>query len=150
MKKNTKNITTRNWSYLVPQLAIFLLIALFFRSVDVKQYWLLSLSLYFLLNGYLKVIIPKWHRKGLFYLRKGEFKGAIYAFETSYTFFSKYSWIDKYRAFTLLSISGYSYREMALMNIIYCNTQLGDNTNAKKMQKKLSSEFPDNPYSKKS
>lgn len=148
MKKNTKNITTRNWGYLVPQLAIFLLLALFLRYADVKQYWLLSLSLYFLLNGYLKVIIPKWHRKGLYYLRKGELRGAIFAFEKSYTFFKKYSWIDKYRAFTLLSISGYSYQEMALMNIIFCNTQLGDNKEAKNVQKKLSIEFPNNPYGK--
>lgn len=102
-----------------------------------------------LLNGYLKIIIPKWHRKGLYYLRKGEVEGAIYAFRKSHDFFQKYSWIDNYRAITMLSISGFSYSEMALMNIIYCQTQLGRDAEAKKVQKQLAKEFPENPYSKK-
>jgi hypothetical protein len=141
-----KNISQRNIFYLIPQLAIFFLVALLFKVIGITQYWLLSLSLYLLMNGYLKVVIPKWHRKGLFYLRKGEMDGAIFAFEKSYDFFSKYNWLDKYRAFTLLSISKFSYCEMALMNIIYCYQQKGDNNKVKSTQKKLTIKFPENPY----
>jgi hypothetical protein len=148
MKSSIKNISRNNWSYLIPQITIFLAFALLLKELEVTQYWLLSASLYLLLSTYVKIIIPKWHRKGLFYLRKGELEGAIYAFETSYIFFKKYSWLDTYRAFTLLSLSWYSYREMALMNIIYCYSHLGKEKEAREVQKRLSIEFPSNVYGK--
>ena len=148
MKNKVKNISKKNWAFLIPQIAIFLLIALVFRELEVAQYWLLSLTIYLLLNGYLKVIIPRWHRKGLFYIREGELEGAIFVFRKSYEFFTKHIWIDKYRAFILFSISAYSYREMALMNIIYCYSNLGREKEAKEVQTQLTKEFPLNPYGK--
>ena len=148
MSRKTKNISRRNWSFLIPQLAIILLTALLFREFNVPRFWLLSLAIYLLLSSYLKVVIPKFHRKGLFYLRKGEVEGAIFAFEKSYAFFSQYDWIDRYRAFTLFSLSAFTYKEMALMNIIYCHTQLKNTKKAKEIQNRLAKEYPNNPYSK--
>ncbi len=148
MKKKTRNLTRRNWSFLIPQIAIVLLITLVFRQLEFKRYWLLSLAVYFLLSGYVKVLVPKFHRKGLYYLRKGEVEGAAYAFERSYVFFTKNEWLDKYRAFFLFSLSYYSYREMALMNAIYCHSQYNNDKKAKELQKILSKEFPSNPYRK--
>lgn len=146
MSAKRKNITLRKWSYLIPQVAVFVLFAFFLQSLGVKQYWLLSISAYLLLNGYLKIIIPASHRKGLYYIRKGELEGAIFAFRKSYDFFQKYNWLDEYRAFTLFSLSALSYKEMALMNIIYCHAQLGRDTEVKQVQQRLKSEFPNNPY----
>lgn len=149
MKKGKQNIIKQyNFSLLIPQIAIFTLLAFVLFLLNVPRYLLLSLSLYFLLSGYLKIMIPKWHRKGLFYLRKGELNGAIFAFEKSYNFFSNHLWIDVYRAFTLLSISRLSYREMALINIIYCYQNLNKMADAEKVHKKLAKEFPDNVYVK--
>lgn len=137
-----------NWYYILPQVSIFFLIALVLKEFNIPKYALLSASLYLLASGYLKIIIPSSHRKGLFYLRKGEFEGAIHAFEKSYKFFNNYLWIDTYRSFTLFSISKISYREMALMNIIYCYQNLNNEKEARRVQKLLSKEFPDNPYAK--
>lgn len=142
-----KKIRQYNWRFLIPQFSILLLIGLFFYVLKIERYWLLSLAIYFLLSGYLKIVIPRLHRKGLYYLRKGEYEGAVYAFQKSYRYFSKHRWIDEYRAFTLFSISYLSYREMALMNIIYCYQQLGKNEDAKRLHKRLSAEFPQNSYS---
>ncbi len=149
MKKKTRNLTRRNWSFLIPQVALFLFIALVFKLSGFGRYWLLSLAVYFLLSGYVKVLIPKFHRKGLYYLRKGEVEGAAYAFERSYSFFTKYNWLDKYRAFFLFSLSYYSYREMALMNAMYCHSQYHNDKKTKELQKLLAKEFPANPYSNK-
>lgn len=147
MKKGKQNIIKHyNWFLIIPQMAIFGILALFLRFLEVPRYVLLALSLYLLLSGYLKIMIPKWHRKGLFYLRKGELEGAIFAFEKSYNFFSKNLWIDEYRAFTLFSISRLSYREMALINIIYCYQSMNKPKEAEKIRKKLASEFPNNHY----
>lgn len=147
MKKGKRNIIKHyNWFLLFPQIAIFGLLALFLRLLEVPKYFLLALSLYLMLSGYLKIMIPKWHRKGLFYLRKGELEGAVFAFEKSYNFFAKNQWIDVYRAFTLFSISKLSYREMALINIIYCYQNMNKPKEAEKLRGKLAAEFPDNPF----
>ncbi len=147
MKSGKRKIINHyNWHYLIPQLSIFIALAFILKQFNVQRYILLSLSLYFLTSGYLKVLIPKSHRKGLFYIRKGEFEGAIYAFRNSYSFFANNIWIDNYRAFTLFSISKLSYREMALMNIIYCYQKLNNEQEAQKVHKELAREFPGNPY----
>ena len=111
---------------------------------SVTNYIIVGLALYFLLSIYLKILIPRWHRKGVFYVKKGALQDAILAFEKSYDFFRGNQWVDRYRAFILLSTSQLSYMEMALVNIIYCYQQLGDQNMARKYIKKLKEEFPDN------
>jgi len=148
MKQKRKIINQINPAYLISQLAVLLIVTYVFKLLKIPNYWLLSISIYFLLSGYLKIMIPKSHRRGLYYLRKGEFEGAIYAFSKSYKFFSKHSCIDEYRAYVMLSISRLSYREMALMNIIYAYQKLGKMTEARKVQNNLAKEFPNNPYGK--
>jgi len=136
-----------NIFFFIPQLAILLALVFILKLLMVPHYILMGVSLYFLLSIYLKVLIPKWHRKGAFYLKKGELREAIICFQRSFDYFQKYSWIDQYRAFTLFSTSQLSYAEMALMNIIYCYEQLGDQKNAKKYHKILQEKYPNNRYS---
>ena len=93
-------------------------------------------------------MIPKSHRKGLYYLRKGELEGAVFAFQKSYEFFTRFSWIDTYRAFTLFSTSALSYREMALMNMVYCYNQLGKKKEAQKFHSLLARDYPNNSFLK--
>lgn len=150
MRKGKQNLIQHyNPALLVPQLAVILALIFFLYLLNVPRYVLLGISLYLLISGYLKIMVPKTHRKGLYYLRKGELEGAVYAFEKSYKFFSKNLWLDVYRAFALLSISRLSYREMALINIIYCYQNLNRIKDAEKVHKKLTAEFPDNFYVKK-
>lgn len=140
-------IRNTNYLYFIPQAAILLLIILGLLFFGIEHYLILGFSLYFLLSIYLKVLVPKWHRKGIFFMKKGNLQTAILAFQRSYEYFQRYSWIDQYRAFTLFSTSQYSYSEMALMNIIWCFEQLGDKKNAVKYHKLLKEKFPGNTYS---
>lgn len=146
MARKIPVIRNTNYFYFIPQIGIlsFIIYALYY--FEVSHYLILGVSLYFLLSIYLKVLIPKWHRKGIFYLRKGELEASILTFQKSYQYFQKYPWIDQYRAFTLFSTSQLSYSEMALMNIIYCYEQLGDKKNAQKYLKILRQQFPNNKF----
>ena len=140
-------IRNTNYFYLIPQVAILLIIIYIFYMAGIEHYMLLGVSLYFLLSIYLKVLIPKWHRKGIYLLKKGKLDLAILSFQRSYDFFRRNAWIDQYRTFVLFSTSRYSYAEMALMNIIYCFEQLGDTKMARKYHKILQEQFPENRYS---
>lgn len=146
MARRIPRIRTFNVFYLLPQAGILLLITGAMYSLSVPHAIWLSISLYFLLSIYLKVLIPKWHRKGIYLLKKGKLDLAILAFQRSYQYFRKYAWIDKYRAFTLFSTSSLTYAEMALINIIYCFEQLGDKKSARKFHAILKKEFPENRY----
>jgi tetratricopeptide (TPR) repeat protein len=147
MASKTPVIRHTNIFFYIPQIAILLALIFILKLFDIPHYLLMGISLYFLLSIYLKVLIPKWHRKGVYYLKKGELKDAIMCFQRSYNYFQKNAWIDQYRAFTLFSTSQISYAEMSLMNIIYCYEQLGDKQNAKKYHKILQEKFPNNRYS---
>lgn len=133
-----------NFSAYIVQAGILLLIIFILYLFSVTKYSIVGLAAYFLLSIYVKVLIPKWHRKGLYYIKKGALQEAILSFEKSYQYFKANQWIDRYRAFVLLSTSQLSYMEMALVNIIYCYQQLGDQNMARKYMKKLKEEFPDN------
>jgi len=140
-------IRNTNYFYYIPQLSILLLIIAVFFFCGSEHYLILGFSFYFLLSIYLKVLIPKWHRKGINYIKKGDLQSAILAFQKSYEFFQRNAWIDQYRSLTLFSTSNFSYSEMALMNIIWCFDQLGDKKNAGKYHSLLKQKFPNNKYS---
>ncbi len=81
-----------------------------------------SLALYFLL----RYTISSSHRSGIRKMKKGIYEEAIADFESSYAFFKKHNWLDKYRCIFLLSPSAITYTEMALVNIAFAYSQLGD------------------------
>lgn len=87
-------------------------------------------------------LIPRDHRRGMHLYRNEQYAAAIQAFEESYVFFSRHRWIDRFRAVVLMSPSAISYREMALCNIAFCYSQLGDGQNAELYYRRAIYEFP--------
>ena len=77
-------------------------------------------------------------------VKKHEYAGAIQFFEASYRFFTDNSWIDKYRYITLLSSSAMDYREMALCNIAFCYSQIGEGPKARAYYQQVLKTYPDN------
>lgn len=93
---------------------------------------------YLILSTGLRYFIPKNHREGMKFTNTNQFEKAIFEYEKSYKFFTKKKWIDKYRFITLLSSSKMGYREMALCNIAFCYSQIGNGTKAIEYYKKNS------------
>ncbi len=88
-------------------------------------------------------LVPRNHRRGIALSRSGDYSLAIREYEKSYAFFTRHSWIDRYRYIVLLSASRISYKEMALVNIAFCYSQTGDGNMAKKYYEKALGQFPD-------
>lgn len=92
----------------------------------------------------LQAVIARSHKKGMRAIKRNDFEAGIGYFQDSADFFTRNSWIDKYRAITMLSASKMSYREMALCNIAFCYSQTMQAEKAKALYEQILQEFPDN------
>jgi tetratricopeptide (TPR) repeat protein len=128
----------------LPQAAILIVIFEIFRYLNVPKYELLSVLAFIMLSIYLKIIIPRSHRRGILFIKKNNYESALLCFHVSYRFFKRFYWIDKYRALFLLSASKLSYQEMALANMGFCYIRLDKTDEARKMYTRLLKEYPKN------
>ena len=132
-----------SWTATLPQLAAL--------SLAVTMGWLLTRSaqgvffgsMAYLIYSYAsRQIFARDHRKGVRLSRTGRFGEAIPFHQRSYDFFSHHAWIDRFRAITMMSPSAMSYREMALLNIAFAHSQIGDGKTAKAYYERAIQEFP--------
>jgi len=90
----------------------------------------------------LRSTIAASHRSAIRLVRQGRFEEAIPHYAASYEFFRRHAWVDRFRAVTLFSFSGISYREMALVGSAFCHTQIGEGRKARELYERALSEFP--------
>lgn len=89
-----------------------------------------------------RMMIARDHRRGMQLYRQQQYAAAIQAYDESYQFFVRNSWLDRFRAVTMMSPSAISYREMALCNIAFCYSQLGNGEKAEAYYRRALDEFP--------
>ncbi len=148
MKANIPVIRYTSWPMVIPQLVTMLL----FVGISMLLLWnplqlfsvVLGLFAYLLVAYALRHFLTYDHRQGVVLVQRGDYQRAIPMFEKSLNFFSDHAWIDRLRAWTVQSPSGYTFREMALTNIAFCHLQLGDVEQAKAMYTRVLEEYPDN------
>jgi tetratricopeptide (TPR) repeat protein len=90
-----------------------------------------------------RVVIPRCHRRGIALVKQQQFADAILPFKQSLEFFDRHSWIDRFRCIVLMSPSAISYGEMALANIGFCYSQIGDGDNARRYYAECLRRFPE-------
>jgi len=138
------------WLSILPQLFFMGLLALAFGLAitpfsDALMYAMLT---YLIISLTLRFGIAHNHRKGISFCKAGNYDQAISEFKKSYDFFSKHAWLDKYRYIALLSSSRISFTEMALINIAFCSSQIGNGLMAKQYYKKALEQFPKSEIAK--
>lgn len=132
------------WVSILAPLVLMVVLIILFRLIvkPPNTAFALSLLIYLIIFFLLRFGIPRNHRNGVARYKAGNYESAIEEFKKSYEFFSRHSWVDKYRYITLLSSSRVSYTEMALVNIAFCYTQLGDGVLARQYYEKAQEQFP--------
>jgi hypothetical protein len=99
---------------------------------------------YLVLSVVLRYTVTREHRNGVRLMRAGRFEDAVPAFQRSVAFFERHPRIDRLRAFTALSASSMTYREMAMCNIAFALAQLRRGEAAKNAYERVLAEYPDN------
>lgn len=148
MTSTTPIIKQISWLSLAPQLAVGALLFLAADLLGAGDPFLVAAVAYLALLFSLRWLVAYHHRKGIALVKKAGFEQAIERFLKSLAFFQKHPWVDKYRYVTLLSSTGISYREMALVNIAYCHGQIGNGLKSKKYYETALVEFPESEIAK--
>ena len=126
MKSQTPIIRQVSWLASLPQLvALVCAIAIAF-CLGAPNPFIYGPLVYLAYSIGSRKWIPRAHRTGIRLVKQQQFAEAIPKFQESYDFFERHPWIDRYRSIVLMSPSTASYREMALANIGFCYSQLGD------------------------
>lgn len=132
----------------LPHFVVVVCSILFWKWMGFESYLFLGPLTYLTISQLVSRGVPSDHRKGMQNVRAEAFEEAIPYFESSHAYFSKNTWIDDYRFITMLSHSKMSYREMALVNIAFCHTQIGRTQEAKEMYEDILVAYPDNTIAK--
>ena len=136
------------WISLPIQLFVLCIFIAIFYFIGVEEAILLGFMVFLFIFIVLRMLIPRAHRQGVAMYRKKRFAEAIPLFERSYEFFSLHKWVDNFRFITMFSSSQTSYREMALVNIAFCQAQAGNRDKSKEYYQKALAEFPESEIAK--
>lgn len=112
------------------QLVIICLLYYAFEKLAIGDSMIMAALTYSILAFILRKTITKNHRKGMVLLKQNQYLNCIPYFEKSISFFDQNKWVDQFRFITLLSSSKLSYKEMALCNIAFAYSQIGDGEKA--------------------
>lgn len=123
---------------------VFFEIVLFviWRHIIPEYHILLGFLTFMFLVFLVRFSFARHHVAGMKLLHKRRFEEALKSFEKSYEFFQKHTWIDKFRHFLLLSVSVITFKEMALINIAFCYSQIQEGEKAIMYYQKTLQEFP--------
>lgn len=132
------------WVALIPQILFLGLLMFIYYLLNVGDFVLLGAITYLVLSYVVRKLMLKSFYRGIKLLKKLEVEAAIPYFETCVGFFSRNSWLDKYRYLMLLSSSKMTFREMSLCNIAFCYGQINEGQKSKKLYEQILKEYPDN------
>ncbi|MEM7184611.1 MAG: tetratricopeptide repeat protein [Spirochaetota bacterium] len=143
MSSSTPTIRQVNYLAVIPQIAILCIFILLYKILGFAFYLGMGSINYLLLSYLLRFLVPIEHNKGIVLIQKQNFPDAILHFEKSFAFFQEKPWLDKYRWLAMLSSSKISYAEIALVNIAFCYTQMGEGNKGEQYYQKTLQLFPE-------
>lgn len=144
MKSKPPILNQTSRKFIAVHSALLFLLFLIFDKVDPPRALLWGLITCVAYSIIARNLISRYHRKGIALMKQNRYQEAIPFFEKSLAFFEKNSWIDRFRVIVLLSASAFEYSEMALLNIAFCYSQLGDGAKARDIYQECLKRFPNN------
>jgi len=142
MSSNVPVVRSIAWPSVIVQLIIVALLSCAFFLAKISEPFLCGAITYSALAFALRYTFSKHHRAGMKLVKQMKFTEAIPHFEKSVDYFTRNSWVDKYRVIVLFNSGKMSYKEMGLCNLGFCYSQIGNGEMAKKYYTAAITEFP--------
>jgi tetratricopeptide (TPR) repeat protein len=135
------------WNAVAVQVVVTILLAAAIRfAFAVKDFMFcifLGALTYLIYSRIARAFFAREHIAGIRDYQAQRFGDALAHFEASYDFFSRHPGIDRMRYIVLGTASANSYQAIALCNIAFCQTQLGEGQAAKRSYERALREFPE-------
>lgn len=144
MASNVPFVTQVSWTSLLFQILLIGFLFYIFELSGFFDAFFIAAIVYCILAFGLRKLFASAHRRGMKLVKRRKFIEAVPFFEKSVAYFSRNTWVDRYRFVTLLSSSKMTYREMGLCNIAFCYSQTGDGVKAKEVYSRTLMEYPEN------
>jgi tetratricopeptide (TPR) repeat protein len=147
-KPNIPVVSRTNWLLTIPNFIVLGLCILTCYLLFSARIGIFSISLgaliYLIYSFGSRALLTRDFRRGFRLMRRERYTDAVAAFEKSADFFTRYRWLDRFRAPLLLTSTYYGFREMSLTNIAFCYSQLGDIAQAEAAYKRVLQDYPNN------
>lgn len=129
---------------LVTPFHLLLLIAICLVFHYLTGYFAIGIGVFYAYAIISREFFIRDHQQGIRLTKQAKFTEAIPCFHKSLDHLTKNAWIDKYRALTVLTPAVYTYREMAMVNIAFCYSQIGEPEKAIEWYRRVLAEYPNN------
>jgi hypothetical protein len=135
------------WTGLIPQFVAIAVLAVIVRvafpNLGVPVDIFIGALGYLIFCRVMRARFVRDHKSGMRAYHAQKFQGAISHFEASYRFFSTHRWLDTWRSLLFGVASPNPYRVIALCNMAYCYSQIGEGQRAIKLYEQALHEEPD-------
>ena len=146
MLRKVSVVRELRWLYVLPQLgAMAVVIAACIAGAGYPTGLFVGAAIYLAYSFGSRAILARHHKAGVRRIFRREWAEAIPCFQRSQAFFERFPWIDRYRQLFLMSPSGASYHEMALVNQAVCLVHLNRGAEARQLYERVLAQYPDSP-----
>ena len=146
MPRRVPVVRELRWLYVVPQLiAGSVSVGICLAAFGYPTGLLLGASIYLAYSFGSRAIFARHHKAGVRRVFRRQWAAALPCFQQSQAFFERFAWLDRYRQIFLMSPSGASYHEMALVNQAVCLVHLDRGAEARALYQRVLEVYPDSP-----
>ena len=137
-----------SWLAAIPHLTVLAILIAAAMTLDPNNGVIWGAFAYLLYAIGSRRLIARHQRRGMALVKRELYAKAIVEFQASLAFFDRYPWIDRFRCVIMMSASAMSYREMALLNVAFCQSQQGNGRRARESYEACLARFPNSPLAR--
>jgi tetratricopeptide (TPR) repeat protein len=146
MPRKVPVVRELRWLYVLPQfVAMAVAIGVCIAALGYPAGLVLGASIYLGYSLGARAILARHHRSGVRLVLRRRWAEALPCFQRSQAFFERFPWLDRYRQIFLMSSSGASYHEMAVVNQATCLVHLERGAEARRLYERVLELYPDSP-----
>jgi tetratricopeptide (TPR) repeat protein len=134
-----------DWLAFIPKLFVLGILSYCLYPLDNRAFLLMAFCIYFLITLLAKCLfLPNSLYQSIKFIKEAKFDEAIPPTEQTIEYYTKHSWIDKFRFHLLISSSKRTIRESSICNLAYCYLQTGNVQRAKEIYQDVLRQYPEN------
>ena len=138
-----------NWFAILPRLFLIGILCLvfyhFLDSPDKHNFFIPAFIVYLLIAFALrKLFFPLFIHQGIRLIKEEKFEQAIPFIQKTIDYYTKNSWVDKFRFLLMISSSKRTVRESSICNLAYCYLQIGEIKKSREIYQEVLTQYPKN------